>query len=243
MLFRRSVLSCGLVVAAGALAFVGCSAKPENSPKIQKKFAEVDELKTSVEDNTQFLRTLAGDMTIIKEQLSSLQALNPESGSGKDLLARFDALEQRLNSIETGAGERIVASVPTSNSDAVSEVLANPENVSELATNKPTIQPVADKLIPVNQLSTRETPAKPKATTTKPAAKPEAKKETAKPAAASTKNVGSSSKGSYYTLQAGDTLFKVAAANGVSVAELEKENRIPAGAKVLKGQKIFIPKK
>lgn len=236
MLFRRSVLSCGLVVAAGALAFVGCSAKPENSPKIQKKFAQVDELQTTVEDNAKFLRTLAGDMTIIKDQLSSLQSLNPETGAGQELITRLESIEKRISSIETAGGERLVASLASNTTPKPAASSTEAGAGSTLATGRASTTPAADRLIPANQLSTREKAVEKKVEAAKPTVE-KASTSAAKPAAAS------SSKGKYYTLEAGDTLYKIATDNGISVADLERENRIPAGAKVLKGQRIFIPGK
>ncbi len=238
MSFRRSVFSCSVVVAASAIALVGCSAKPENSPKIQKKFAQVDELQATVDENAQFLRTLAGDMTIIKDQLVNLQSLNPESGSGKELITRLESIEQRISSMEKSGGERLVATLARTSTTTANGV--EPASGAGLATNRTV--PATDRLIPVNQLSTRERvsaekkeaassiPAKPATTT------PTTSASAAKPAA-------SASKGKYYTLQAGDTLYKIATENGISVADLERENRIPAGAKILKGQRIFIPAK
>jgi LysM repeat protein len=242
MVLHRSLLTFGMAVLAGSVILAGCSANPENSPKIQKKFAQVDEMQKSVDESAQILRTIAGEMTMIKDQLAAFQSMNPESTSGSELITRLGQLEERLAKMETGTGERIVAQA-TSNAGAASATPATDAATGGLATKRITAEkaePAVDRLIPKDQLSTRATPksAEKKAEPTK-----KAEPKTTNVTQASKTTASGSNKGGYYTIQAGDTLTSIAAKHGVDLSSLESANRIPKGATVLKGQRIYIPGK
>ena len=248
MMLHRSLLTFGMAVLAGSVILAGCSANPENSPKIQKKFAQVDEMQKSVDESAQILRTIAGEMTMIKDQLAAIQSMNPESASGAELITRLGQLEERLAKMETGTGERIVAQA-TSNAGDASATPATDAATGGLATNRITAEraePAADRLIPKDQLQTRATPksAEKKAEPAKkaePTKKAEPKTTTVTQASKTT--ASGNNKGGYYTIQAGDTLTSIASKHGVEVSSLEAANRIPKGATVLKGQRIYIPAK
>ncbi len=204
-----------LAVAAGLAA---CSAKPENSPVIRKKFAEVDEIKEQLDESSKLLRNVAGEITILRDEVSNLRALAPGENGAIEVVSRLEAIEQRLDSFESKPA-RVVASAvqPASNAPTTREF-------SGLATGAAaTAAPTAEK--------------KPDVAAAKPAGKP-----VAKPVAAAPKPAAKPT-GKYYTLQAGDTLEKIASDNGISTKDLAQANRLPPGARPLKGQRIYVPGK
>lgn len=225
MLVRR--LAPVLVAAA---VLTACTAKPENSPVIRKKFAEVDELKTNIDKSSKQLEEIASQLTLMRDEMSNLRALTPGSDGAVEVVNRLEQIEQRLSKLD---GAKVVASVvPAANKEgAPADALAT---ANELAVPKTT----------VDAAKTEVAKAEPKK---EAAAAPAAKKTTPTTQVKNTKPAApvaakpAAPRGKYYTIQANDTLDKIARDNGISVTTLAKENRLPAGARPLKGQRIFIP--
>ncbi|MDK2973580.1 MAG: LysM domain [Candidatus Sumerlaeota bacterium] len=216
---RTTPLLTALLLTAATATFVGCSSKPENSPVIRKKFAEVESLKDEVAETNKMIRTLAGDITIMKDEVSNLRALAPDGKGGTELITRLDALERRLAEMEVQGTTMAAARVQPAGTKEVASASFNGLAVPTAKapeTKKETAKPAPAKAAP-----------KTTASAPKPAAKTVSKP--AKPA------------GRYYTIQAGDSLEKIASSNGVSVASLRDANRLPAGARPLKGQRLYIP--
>lgn len=216
-------------VLAVAALLAGCSAKPENSPVIRKKFAEVDELKTSVDKSGKQLEEIASQLSLLRDDVSNLRALSPGADGAVEVVTRLEQLEKRLVQMEGG---KVVATVvPAANKTeaapgvSTANELAVPKTLAEATEAKPEAKKEVAQATTAKKTTT--TAAAPKATAPKTTAAP-------KPAAP---------RGKYYTIQAGDTLDKIAKDNGISVTTLAKENRLPAGAKPLKGQRIFVPAK
>lgn len=236
MLNRRFTAPFASLALAGALviSLTGCSGKPENSPVVQKKFAEIDEMKETVEDNAQILRTLTGELTIIKDDLAGLRAADPNSQAGQELMSRIDDLELRLGAVGNGTETKIADlyndKTPTANLQGLATTRTLAEATAEKKTSPPTrTSPSNDRIFPEGtELREKRTTTPPKTTAAPAAPKPAAPK----PAA---------TRGRYYTLQSGESLESVAQQNNITVAELMKQNRLPSGATLLKGQRIYIP--
>ncbi len=237
MFSRRLLVLAGFTsLAAVSLTLTGCSAKPENSPVIRKKFAEVDEIKTNQDETNKLLRTLVGDITVLKDQVSNLRALSPDASGEIEVISRLEEIEQRLNSMEKGNTIVASATVPTSMKQDKTPTLAE---ALQAAKEEPKTTTFNNLAVP----ETKKTEApKTTKTETKSAPKTVASTTTTKSSApAAPKTVSSAPRGFYYTLQPGDTLEKLATDNGISVSELAKANRLPSGARPLKGQRLFIP--
>lgn len=220
---RPTPLLTALLLTAATATFVGCSSKPENSPVIRKKFAEVETLKEDVTETNKLIRTLAGDITIMKDEMSNLRALAPDGQGGTELITRLDAMERRLAEMEVQGTTLAAARVQPAGTKEVASATFNGLAVPTAAAEKTeTAKPA-----PVAKAAA----APVKKTTTTAAAKPVAK-TVSKPATPA---------GRYYTIQAGDSLEKIASSNGVTVASLRDANRLPAGARPLKGQRLYIP--
>lgn len=231
MFLPRRLFAAIPLVAVSVLLLSACSGKPENSPVLRKKFAEMEEMKQEMQDVSKSIRAVAGDITIMRDEISSLRSGVPAGQDGTELVRRLEAIEQRLSGIEQGGGMTVASRTtqPASNTDPIKDVtgsssaefagLAVPKETAAVSAPKPTV--------PQNTLMRQETSRQTAAPA--PAPKPEVKRSTPT--------------GRYYTLQAGDTLDKLANENNITVADLRQANRLPAGAQPLKGQRLFIPAK
>lgn len=229
-----------LLAPAAALVLVGCSAKPENSPVIRRKLAELDETRSEVTELRNLLRGVSGDLTVIQDQLSNLRALSPDNEGGMQVLRKLEEMEERITRMETEAtmiasaartttggsstSTTSTSSAPASSGGSTSTTTAAPSGGSSTA-QRPTA-PAAPSTTTTSAAPARTTPA---ASSTQQAA---ARPAPAAPAAA---------RGRYYTLEAGDTLERIAADAGISVAEIRRANGLPEGARPLPGQRLFVP--
>ncbi len=207
-----------IAVAAGLAA---CSAKPENSPVIRKKFAEVDEIKDQLDESSKLLRNVAGEITLLRDEVSNLRALTPGEDGAIEVVSRLDKLEQRLDRMNSKPDRLMAQAIEPARNSGSSQSFQGlatgaSENAKPKTEEKKTVQ-------------------------AKPAPEPEKAKPVAKPVAKTPKV--SKTPGKYYTLKAGDSLQSIAKSNGISVKELAQANRLPAGARPLKGQRIYIPGK
>lgn len=244
-----------LLAVVAVLAFAGCTGKPENSPYIRNKFAEFDDTKKNAERMNQELAAISGDLKVISDQITELRALAPDSTGTSEVIQRLNNLEKRIADMD-GKSAPVLQ---TKNAPAPAGGSTNPDSATVSvvagAADVPTV--VTDLAAPAGVDTVAPPPAAStevaKATETKKvepkkveSKKVETKKggEAMKPGAKKTDTKVVQTKGSagkYYTVQAGDTVQSIAKAHGVSVDVLLKENRIPAGARVPKGQRLYIP--
>ncbi|MBI1293245.1 LysM peptidoglycan-binding domain-containing protein [bacterium] len=249
---RSRALILSLMITGGAVvALTGCSGKPENSPVIRKKFAEYDK---AVESNT----ALTADVTRLNEEVARLSQENSElralvpSVDGESVITKLSTLEARLAKVEGVAGDRALARA-TSNSQTSTTTTPAPAAAS---TSTQTLDqaPLAvapakveteKKTVAVQQQSTPSRPAgfkemtNPSTRTSTPVAKTSTTAETKKPEA--TKAAAPARRGTYHTFAAGETIDQVAAKYGVSAGDILKANRLPAGARVGTGQRLYVP--
>ena len=239
-MFPRSLsLVLALAVAVATIGLTACSPKPENSPVIRKKFAEVEEMKDDMEEIAKNLRRISGDLTVMKDEISNLRALAPDGSGGSELVRRLEALESRIDS--GAASNRTVASTSnSSSSDSIAGAITRAERTPPPRAGASSDDSGAPRLaLPAQSESQeKETEApQPKRTVaqapprelTQPKPKPQPKRTVPR--------------GKYHTMSSSDSLEALAQKNGISVAELRQANRLPAGARVPTGQRIFIPAK
>jgi LysM repeat protein len=246
-----------LVIGGSTLALLaGCSGKPENSPVVRKKFAEVEE-------NTKTVQQLSSDVAILNEQVrrlveenSELRAFLPDV-DGQSAVSKLSTMEGRIKQLESMAADGVLTKMTTS-SDMASAPAASAPSVTTgqvakamdlesapLASDKP--------VVALQQQVTKQEAPKPVAnsfkekTAAKPAPAPapvkteKAKTETK--AAASTASSSTRSRGSYHVIESNETVAQIATKYGMTADEILKANRIPAGARLAKGQRLFIPAK
>lgn len=256
-----SALVCSMALGIGA-----CSGKPENSPVIRKKFAEMDAVQTDVAEATKTLKAIAGDMTVLKDQMSEIRALSPDPSGTIQAVKRLEELERRLANLDgaVSAAAMASASVPTTPTSTASAPA--PAAATTVASVEGPITPVADGAAAALVSKSASVDARPSAadslknfnptakTTTTAAAAPKAEpakpttvqtsvKKPEAPAAKATTTAAKSSspRGKYYKVLAGDTLETIAKDNKVSVELIRSANKLPSGARPLQGQQLFIP--
>jgi len=266
-MLRRLFKTTALILSSSALitGLTGCSANPENAPAIQKKFTQVDDMQDNLEQNNQLLRTITSDLAILKDQLSNMRAMDPNSEAGQELLSRLEMIESQVGNIDAES-ERMISQLasgnPTSgssNSSFNGLAVPNTQQSAPAQSSTPSTpqrNTGMDRLFPPDHLDNRSrnsntsssnsssagstssssnsssSPSTPASTTTSTS--------NSSSSAASTSS-SSASRGFYYTLKSGETLETVAEANGITIEKLRQENRIPNGARVLKGQRIYVP--
>jgi len=266
------------VLAMVAFALVACSGKPENSPVIRKKFAELDAMKEEFSIAVAELRAATGEMTVLRDQVSELRAMAPDGTGASVVLSRIEAIENRLTALtSTATQQRTVAAGGTSDSATTTAPattvaassgvapsfggLATPPAEAPATTTPATTAaaPAATTTAAAAPASTGDsfrrmtnptasTPATattPTTTTPRPAAPRTQTAAATRPTAPAATGTGASSptanRGRYHTIETGDTLEKLAKDNNTSVEALREANRLPAGARPLKGQRLFIP--
>lgn len=265
-MLRRLFKTTALILSSSALitGLTGCSANPENAPAIQKKFTQVDDMQDNLEQNNQLLRTITSDLAILKDQLSNMRAMDPNSEAGQDLLSRLEMIESQVGNIDADS-ERMISQLasgnPTSGSNNSSYnglAVPNTQESAPAQNSTPSTPPRnsgMDRLFPPDHLNTRSrtqnntsSSNSSSAGTTSSNTNSSSSASTPAPSTTSTSSSSSSSastssasRGRYYTLKSGETLETVAQSNGITVEKLRQENRIPNGARVLKGQRIYIP--
>jgi LysM repeat protein len=234
---------------AAAVALTACTAKPENSPVIRKKFAEMDEMKEQLAESTATMRQLNSSIRIIEDELSNLRALSPGAEGASEVVSRLEALERQISTI----GENTVAVASSGSSTRSSSTQTASANTSSGSTDRS-----AEEIRASRRFNGLATPARAEAETAEATEPVRSRTESqvaaastssgsTRSAAASTSNAAPArqaspaSRGRYHTLQSGDTLEKLAASNNITVSELRSANRLPAGARPLTGQRIFIP--
>lgn len=261
-LFAQAALATAII-----LPLAACSAKPENSPVIRKKLAEVDEMKDQLEQTVQLVRSMSGDITIMKDEISNLRAFTPDGDDVSTVVNRLERMENRLAEVEVSATTMASASQSRSSSSASAPAAAERESAPTATTRSSSSQPrlagtsesapaeretasatpVADPnrasgTARAASTSSSSTPRQTAATTSSSSTP----RQDVRPVASGNRNQASTPsvpRGRYYRIESGDTLEKIAADNNLTVAELREANRLPAGARPLPGQSLFIPAK
>ncbi|HNY26311.1 MAG TPA: LysM peptidoglycan-binding domain-containing protein [Candidatus Sumerlaeota bacterium] len=226
-----SLVSIGLMV----LIFSACNVNPERSESFIKLSKRVDALEKSYKDIQNGQNDLYEQLSQIRKSVEASQAAGG-TGGGADpaaltaALQRIEQLEKKIGLVENQLAlqQKGGESKPTAKAPAKE---AEPA-VAPDATLQPPTPGGAPAVVPKSVTDGKAA----KKTDAKKSAEKSAEKPAEKASSASTK-------GSYYTIQSGDTLESIASKNGVTVQQLKDENHLTNGAKLLGGQQLFIPKK
>jgi outer membrane murein-binding lipoprotein Lpp len=245
------------VVCAGALGLLaGCSGKPENSPAIRKKFAEIDSMNGNVEQLLADVKSLNDEVRRLKQENSELRAFLP-GVDGQGAIDKISTLENRLRQIEnartaapapaTGSAPRTAPATPASTAGgqiALEDApLAAAPAPRVVANQQAAPAPAAPRGF--KELTNRPAAAAPAPRPAAPAAAPTGgAPAAAAPAAAATKPAApkpAASRGSYHVIAPGDTIATIAAKHGISAERLQQAVGLPPGARLTPGQRIFVP--
>jgi LysM repeat protein len=247
-----------LAIAASVLVFAACTGKPENSPVLRKKLAELDKLTENSELLAADVKRLNGEIERLTTENSELRALVP----GGDLSAasqKLSTIEARLNKIEGIAADKVLAAAtPATKISAATETASTTQVASSSTTTILEEAPLATStlpsVLPVNSAAAgTATTASKKADKPVVAAQQEAKSTVAKTEkkvekkSAEKKPVEKKSadkkatRGAYHTIAVGETIDAVATKYGVKADDIRRANGLPAGARLAAGQRLFVP--
>jgi len=259
---RRSRALYAPMLGIAAFGLVACSGKPENSPVIRKKFAEVDAMKEDLSSAVADLRAATGEITLLREQVSELRAFAPDGEGSTAVISRIDAIENRLAALTSSQSQaRTVAqsSEGSSSSSAPSGSgsgssgsasssfggLATPATGSSSAATSTSADSFRRLTNPTTGTTSgsSSTPARSETAAAAPRTTTPAQTGTGAsvPSTQGQANRSQANRGRYHTIETGDTLEKLARDNNISVEALREANRLPAGARPLRGQRLFIP--
>jgi LysM repeat protein len=211
MSFRRGLVTslvCVFVVALGA----GCAGqRPENSPYIKSKFAELDEQLKDLAKVKREVTLLQDDIKYFTEELGNIRTMasggvSPEQ---QDLIAQLAAKATDLEKMATdltSAQKRI---------DDLEKSVASGRSAAGAASQAASIKPVANR-----------TPASVVASSGATKSPTQSRR---------------TSGGFYYQVKANDTLTSVATANNTSIAKLAGANNLPPDARLAVGQRLWVP--
>jgi LysM repeat protein len=227
-----SLISIGLMV----LIFSACNVNPERSESFIKLSKRVDALEKSFKDIQNGQNDLYEQLSQMRKSVEASQAAGG-TGGGMDpaalngILQRIEQLEKKIGLVEN----QLTLQQKGGESKPAAKAPAKEKEAEPAVAPDPSLQPPA---------ASNATPAVvPKPATEGKAAKKTDVKKPAEKTPEKPAEKGSSTKGSYYTIQSGDTLESIATKNGVTVQQLKDENHLTNGAKLLGGQQLFIPKK
>lgn len=254
---RPFLFTC--ILGAGGLAILaGCSGKPENSPVIRKKFAEVEAMKETVEQLTADMRILNDELVRIKEENSELRAFLP-SVDGTSAIEKITRLEDRVKELQDTTSERPAASSSSGDGSRQAEQprrteqrqSSSDESSSEVALED---RELAGSQVVAAQQSTPEArqpsrnfremtnPSRESSQSSAPAATPApARTQQAQSSSSSSSQSASRTRGTYHTIAQGETIESIAEAHNLTPDRLRQAIGLPQGARLRPGQRIYIP--
>lgn len=259
----KARLAVALVALGGASLFLGaCSGKPENSPAIRKKFAEYDQMKQNHEQVVADLQVMTEEVRRLSQENSEIRTLLP-SVDGQSAVNKLASLESRLNKIEGIAATGVIgtAQATTSRTTTASATSndfamgppAGPANLESAPLAGSTGARAAAAPVAAAQQEARSSSAADFKQMTAPkraeTAKPEPKKAEIKeaasapaaPAARPAASRPAATRGTYHTIQAGETIQTIATRYNTTPEKLLSANGLPAGIRLAKGQRLFVP--
>jgi LysM repeat protein len=240
-----------MITGGAVVALTGCSGKPENSPVIRKKFAEYDKVAEANTTLTADVTRLNEEVTRLSQENSELRALVP-SIDGESVITKLSTLEARLSKVEGVSGDRALARATSTTSSSAAPASTTTPAAPTLDTAPLAVAPApaateGASVVAVQQQSTSSRPAgfkeltnpvaKKSTQVTKVSSTPEKKKVETKSAPAAP----AARRGAYHTFAAGETIDQVAAKYGTTAAAILQANRLPAGARIGTGQRLYVP--
>lgn len=247
-----------LLIGAGGLALMaGCSGKPENSPVIRKKFAEVEAMKETVEQLTADMRILNDELVRIKEENSELRAFLP-SVDGTSAIEKISTLENRIKDLQESAAERPSTSSSGEGRSAESETPRRTEQRQQPARSESSDREVAleerdlagsQRVVAAQQSANeaRQPSQSFREMTNRPRSSEQSSAPAATPApsrpqqAAESSPAPSRTRGTYHTISQGETIESIAQAHNLTPERLRQAIGLPQGARLRPGQRIYIP--
>lgn len=250
MIRTRALFISILIGSSSVLLLAGCSGKPENSPAIRKKFAEVDKMQENMDNLVAETAMLSEQVRRLTEENSELRAFLPDV-DGTPAIEKISTLESRLNKLESLTADKLVASAtqrtstsqnttpaPTIQKTTTTE--SEDLETASLAGAPPQEKVAAQREAPTEQAAEKKTVSPPKPSSSfKEKTNPNTSSETTKKT--ETKSKPAPVRGKYYTIQVGESIQDIATKHNTTVDAIMKANRLPAGARLARGQRLFIP--
>lgn len=234
---RTRQLLVALVLATGSAALLaGCSGKPENSPAIRKKFAEIDKMAESVDKISTDVAMISEDVKRLSQENSEIRAFVPSIDATKTA-AKQDLKVDALAAAPT-AGDPSGATPENSLEDAP---LAGSAKNPDAGKPAEAVAPAPEKAKETKKSTTTAKEPKAVASDFKSKTTPGAAHAPVTTTAAKAKTV--SSPGGYHQIVSGETADTIAAKYNISTADLLKANQVPPGATLRVGQQVFVPGK
>ncbi|MEQ8820139.1 MAG: LysM peptidoglycan-binding domain-containing protein [Sumerlaeia bacterium] len=237
-----------LVLALGVGLLAGCSGKPENSPVIRRKFKEFDVVKEESKAAEQQIAQMSVEISILKDQVENLRALVPDAQGKVSAVSRIEKIEARLAGVENDAVRSITSTsarnaAPAPAEETVQTSTRNPLIDSPKTVEVPAVRRERGLARPEKAEEKESAPAPATRTAPSESSKPSqtVAQASIRTSAAPAAPKKAASRGSYYELKPGDTLESIAKANGLTVDAIKKENRLPSGARLLAGQRLYLP--
>lgn len=254
----RPLLFTLLVGTGSAMLLAGCSGKPENSPVIRQKFAAYDKMTESVDKLSNEVATLNDQVRRLADENAELRLQLPAPGA-TNAKATTTGPNASATPTKPNLGAPAAGSPATGNASATKPNVelekaglagAAPAAANVPLENAPAVliqQQVAEAPRTAADNFKKMTAVKKDSAAPKAVALATTKKEATRPAtkadAPKTANVTKSRGGSYHTIAAGETVDQIASKSGITATALLQANRIPKGARLAPGQRLFIPAK
>lgn len=219
----------GLVLFAFSLT--GCSSRPENSPVVRKKFKELADVQTQVGDMSVQMKQISAEMAAIRKDIGDVKSL---SGGG-EAVSKIEEIAGRLTSLEDEMA-KLNGGTSVNKARQVSSAPGAAPSVESASASAD--QPAAPKASA--SAEAKESASKP-APVRKPASSASAKH--LPPVRQVSNSAPPKPRGTYYTIQSGDTTESIAKHFNVSPASILSANRLPSGATIFPGQRIYVPAK
>lgn len=230
LLRSRRVWGLGLLSLIPSLLICsGCSGRPENSPVVRKKFQELAEVQTQMGDVAIQVKQMAAEMAAVRTDMVAVKALN----GGGEAVAKIDQIDSRISSIEQEITKMREALTADAKSRQVASSGTRPNVAEPTSESRPTGATSGASASAPSRVESRASVAS--------APKTSASASSSVPVRQVTNTATSKPRGTYYTIQAGDTPENIASKHGVGLEQLLQANRLPKDATIFPGQKLYVP--
>lgn len=228
LLRSRRVWGLGLLSLIPSLLICsGCSGRPENSPVVRKKFQELAEVQTQMGDVAIQVKQMAAEMAAVRTDMVAVKALN----GGGEAVAKIDQIDSRISSIE----QEITKMREALTADAKSRQVASSATRSSVAEPSTESKPSSSAASAPASAPSRTESRPSVASVSRPSA------SSSVPARQVANTARPKPRGTYYTIQNGDTPENIASKHGVALDQLLQANRLPKDATIFPGQKLYVP--
>lgn len=234
----RRLWGLGWMILVPALALgPGCSSRPENSPVVRKKFAEIASVQDQVADLAVQMKQMTAELAAMRKDVADSRSLT----GGGEAVAKIEQIDARMITIEQEIGkinEAVNAGVKIRQvaTASTSESTSAPTESASASETKSESRPAAASTS--ESKSTRSTASSSKPSTSRSTASSSSKSV---PVRQVSQVTAPKPRGKYYTIKSGDSAESIAKSNGVSIDTLLRANRLPKDATIFPGQKLYVP--